>query len=128
MTKPQALIVVFAFGLIGLAVAFWGLTDILGARRAMLRCDATSVIDNSAFYFLGLAVLPLFALLPLMSERTHTYVLAGVVALAILLPMTGYQFFSDTAVEQHYAFDPELTLFGLQSFQGTPGDPCTAQP
>ena len=124
MTRTQALCVVFGFGLAGLAVAFWGLTDIRQASQGMMECAPKVAVDNSAFYFLGLAVLPLFALLPVVKERLHTVLLAAIVGIAILLPGLGFQSLVSTATDQNYEFQPELTMFGLQTFEGNAGAAC----
>ncbi|KIC34154.1 hypothetical protein [Leisingera sp. ANG-M7] len=116
MPRAAAITILGGFSLLGLLAAGWGLSDISAALTAMRGCAAKAVIDNSAFWFLGLSVLPLFLLLAPLPHRWHTRLLAAITALFILLPAGGLLVFQHSASAAGYVFTPDLSLFGLREF------------
>lgn len=116
MPRLAAIAILGGFSLLGLLVAGWGLSDISAALAAMHSCTAEAVIDNSAFWFLGMAVLPLFLLLASLPHRWHARLLGAIVALFLLLPAVGFLHFKQRAAATDYVFTPEISLWGLREF------------
>ena len=116
MSRAAAITILGGFSLLGLGAAGWGLSDISATLSAMQACAKTAAIDNSAFWFLGLAGLPLFLLLALLPHRWHARLLAAITALFLLLPFAGFLQFQHQAQVAGYSFTPDLSLFGLREF------------
>ncbi len=124
MPRAAAIAILGGFSLLGLLAAGWGLSDISAALAAMRGCAAEAVIDNSAFWFLGLAVLPLFLLLAPLPHRWHARLLGAITALFLLLPAGGFVLFQHKASAAGYVFTPDLSLFGLREFSAPRPQPC----
>ena len=114
MPRPLAITILAGFALFGLVVAGWGLWDIAAALTALSDCAGQVILDSSAFWFLAMAVLPLFLLLARLDQRNHTRLLAGIVALAITLPAGGFVMVQHRAATTGHSFVPPLTLFALR--------------
>ncbi|GLP84648.1 hypothetical protein [Tritonibacter mobilis] len=124
MSRSVAICILAAFSSLGIAVAIWGLWDISAALNALSACAERVYFDTSSFWFLALAVLPLFLLLAPLSKRHHARLLAGIVALAFLLPAAGFWVLKRSSDAQGYVFAPELALFSLQETSATPAQSC----
>ncbi|NKX38174.1 hypothetical protein [Tritonibacter mobilis] len=124
MSRSVAICILAAFSSLGIAAAIWGLWDISAALNALSACAERVYFDTSSFWFLALAVLPLFLLLAPLSERHHARLLAGIVALAFLLPAAGFWAIKHSSDAQGYVFAPELALFSLQETSATPAQSC----
>ena len=124
MSRSVAICILAAFSSLGIAVAIWGLWDISAALNALSACAERVYFDTSSFWFLALAVLPLFLLLAPLPERHHARLLAGIVALAFLLPAAGFWAIKSSSDAQGYVFAPELALFSLQETSATPAQIC----
>jgi hypothetical protein len=117
MSRPVALAVLGVLGLLFLGAAWWGWSDIRAWRTAVAACTTPLVIDQAAFWMLGMAAI---ALLPLLGVTPNVMVHRVLFSLLILwglgAPMVSYISFLAQAEAQGYLVPPgaRVLLFGEQ--------------
>ncbi|MEL6522320.1 MAG: hypothetical protein AAFQ66_15240 [Pseudomonadota bacterium] len=110
MSKGVALLVLAAFAAGALALAAWGLADILRTRTALRACLPEIPFDTSAHWFLGasvIAMLPFLAVLK--SERSHAWIFRILLVGFFLLPALSHALLRWTAASQSY--DQTVLIF-----------------
>ena len=116
MSRTPAIVIVLLFAAGGLALFWWGLSDVLAWSRAMATCAPEVAMDTSSFWFLGAISVAALPLLAWVNDKHHTKLFAVVVALALGLPAIGYYWISSQAQSAGYDVTAMPTLFSLQAF------------
>lgn len=116
MSRTSAIVIVLLFAAGGIAVFWWGLSDVLSWARAMADCAPEVAMDTSAFWFLGAVAVAVLPLLALIKDKYHTTLFALMVGAALGLPAIGYFWISSQAQTAGYDTTALPSLFSLQAF------------
>ncbi|MBP0484989.1 hypothetical protein [Sagittula salina] len=114
-----------AFGIAGLAVVFWGLSDLRALSRGAATCVAPLTGDSSAFWFLGAAALVALPALIALPDRYHGKLFVVMLAVFLGLPALGYTLVRNDVAARGYDMAGFPPLFSLKAFSVDPTEACT---
>lgn len=125
MNRSLAILVLIVFATGALAVAWWGLSDVLAWREDLRRCVSPIYMDTSSFWFLGFSAMVCFPLLVVTGDaRMHKVLFTLSILLFLLIPFLGHISTSLLARAQNYDIERMPSLFSLVSFDLSSGADC----
>ena len=119
VSRTPAIVIVLLLGAVGIALFWWGISDVLAWSRNMANCAPTVAMDTSSFWFLGAVAAAVLPFLAVVKDKYHTAIFTLFVAIALALPVIGYLWVYFQAQNAGYDVSAMPSLFSRQAFSLT---------
>lgn len=126
MNRAVAVFVLCLFAAGAVAIAWWGYSDVVGAKQAMRACVSPVTLDVSAFWFLGLISVAFFPALAVVKERYHRFLFWAAMATVFAVPLGSFQQFKSLAQTQSYDISALPSPSSLKEFELLATGDCQA--